>query len=104
MYLDHIQVALSGLENVLSYGEAESQRNGGGGVGQNPYAIVVEECYGLDKIEFLQSHEVCKLVAWYLEKRFCKIFSESSIVVMSLSCCPGMKGELSIFFLRKRVS
>lgn len=49
-----VQVALSGLENVLSYGEAEAQRNGHE---QNPYAIIVEECYGLDKIEFLQSHE-----------------------------------------------
>ena len=45
-------MALSGLENILSYGEAEAKSNG-----QNPYAIIVEECYGLDKIEFLQSHE-----------------------------------------------
>jgi hypothetical protein len=25
--------------------------------GTNAYAVTVEECYGLDKIEFLQSHE-----------------------------------------------
>ncbi len=47
-----VQVALSGLENILRFGEAESKETG-----SNPYAVLIEECYGLDKIEFLQSHE-----------------------------------------------
>lgn len=51
-----VQVALSGLENILRTGEQEA-RAGGGNANGNPYANLVEECYGLDKIEFLQSHE-----------------------------------------------
>lgn len=47
-----VQVALSGLENILRFGDAEAKETG-----TNPYAVLVEECYGLDKIEFLQSHE-----------------------------------------------
>ena len=47
-----VQVALSGLENILRFGEQESKETG-----TNPYAVQIEECYGLDKIEFLQSHE-----------------------------------------------
>ena len=31
-------------------------------------------------------------------KRFCKMFSESSTVVLQLPCCPGKQGELSQFF------
>ena len=49
-----VQVALSGLENILRFGEQEAKNNGNA---SNPYANIVEECYGLDKIEFLQSHE-----------------------------------------------
>ena len=49
-----VQVALSGLENILRFGEADAR---GEAAGVNPYAVIVEECYGLDKIEFLQSHE-----------------------------------------------
>jgi len=48
-----IQVALNGLDNILKIGEAESKRTNG----PNPYALMIEECYGLDKIEYLQSHE-----------------------------------------------
>jgi importin subunit alpha-2 len=45
-----VQVALSGLENILKAGEHHNIR-------PNPYAVIIEECFGLDKIEFLQSHE-----------------------------------------------
>ncbi|NXE07884.1 IMA5 protein, partial [Lophotis ruficrista] len=49
-----VQVALNGLENILRLGEQESKRSG---TGINPYCALIEEAYGLDKIEFLQSHE-----------------------------------------------
>ncbi|KAM5180827.1 importin subunit alpha-5 [Mantella aurantiaca] len=49
-----VQVALNGLENILRLGEQEAKRNG---TGINPYCALIEEAYGLDKIEFLQSHE-----------------------------------------------
>ena len=49
-----VQVALSGLENILRMGEAEAKESTNG---YNIYAHKIEECYGLDKIEFLQSHE-----------------------------------------------
>uniref|UniRef100_A0A3Q3E7A1 Importin subunit alpha n=1 Tax=Hippocampus comes TaxID=109280 RepID=A0A3Q3E7A1_HIPCM len=51
-----VQVALNGLENILRLGEQEAkQENHGTGI--NPYCSLIEEAYGLDKIEFLQSHE-----------------------------------------------
>lgn len=48
-----VHVALNGLENILRLGEMDAKSLGGA----NPYAVLIEECYGLDKIEFLQSHE-----------------------------------------------
>ncbi|XP_076040945.1 karyopherin alpha1 isoform X2 [Oratosquilla oratoria] len=48
-----VQVALNGIQNILQLGEQEAKNT----FGVNPYAVLVEECYGLDKIEFLQSHE-----------------------------------------------
>ncbi|XP_046667243.1 importin subunit alpha-7 [Homalodisca vitripennis] len=48
-----IQVALNGLENILRLGEQDVKALNT----VNPFAVLIEECYGLDKIEFLQSHE-----------------------------------------------
>jgi len=50
-----IQVALNGLENILRLGDKIAKSPSGNGI--NPFAVMIEECYGLDKIEFLQSHE-----------------------------------------------
>ncbi|XP_011498613.1 PREDICTED: importin subunit alpha-7 [Ceratosolen solmsi marchali] len=48
-----IQVALNGLDNILRLGERDLDRNNG----INPYCVLIEQCFGLDKIEFLQSHQ-----------------------------------------------
>lgn len=48
-----VQVALNGLENILRLGEQDAKATGG----INSYAVLIEGCYGLDKIEYLQSHE-----------------------------------------------
>ncbi|EDV41098.1 uncharacterized protein Dana_GF23594, isoform B [Drosophila ananassae] len=47
---DIVQVALNALENILKAGEKFQVR-------PNPYAMAIEECGGLDKIEYLQAHE-----------------------------------------------
>ena len=52
-----VQVALNGLENILRFGEQESKTTGG----PNPYAVIIEEVFGLDKIEFLQVIVVVKV-------------------------------------------
>lgn len=48
-----VQVALNGLEHILRAGQHEAKLQGI----TNHYAVLVEECYGLDKIEMLQNHE-----------------------------------------------
>lgn len=48
-----VQVALSGLENILRIGKQDALQTDG----VNQFAVMVEEAYGLDKIEFLQSHD-----------------------------------------------
>ena len=48
-----VEVALNGLDNILKLGQHDSRLSGT----TNPYAIKIEECGGLDKIEFLQGHQ-----------------------------------------------
>ena len=50
-----ITVCLEGLENILKVGEAE--KNLGVTEGTNPYAQLIEDAEGLDKIENFQSHD-----------------------------------------------
>lgn len=49
-----VTVALEGLENILKVGEAMRRMPGSGGA--NPFAGMVEDADGLDKIEALQEH------------------------------------------------
>eukprot|EP00096_Caligus_rogercresseyi_P011231 TRINITY_DN4355_c0_g1_i1.p1 TRINITY_DN4355_c0_g1~~TRINITY_DN4355_c0_g1_i1.p1 ORF type:complete len:541 (+),score=171.40 TRINITY_DN4355_c0_g1_i1:2-1624(+) len=49
-----LKVSLDGLEKILQFGDQLKQREG---FVSNPYADAIEECGGLDKIEFLQTHE-----------------------------------------------
>lgn len=48
-----VQLALNGIEHILRAGESDAKMHGT----TNLYSVLVEECYGLDKIEFLQNHE-----------------------------------------------
>lgn len=82
-----VQVALSGLDNILKAGELHNAK-------PNPYAVLIEECFGnktkqiflnignhsfthisigLDKLEFLQAHdmkEIYEKAFYILEKYF----------------------------------
>lgn len=48
-----IQVALEGLENILVLGEKLAKNTGA----LNHFTVQMEECFGLEKLESLQSHE-----------------------------------------------
>ncbi|TSN21182.1 Importin subunit alpha-6 [Bagarius yarrelli] len=74
-----VQVSLNGLENILRLGEQESKQNG---TGINPYCALIEEAYGLDKIEFLQSHENQEIYqkAFDLIERFFGVEEEDATI------------------------
>ncbi|OAD75156.1 hypothetical protein PHYBLDRAFT_133133 [Phycomyces blakesleeanus NRRL 1555(-)] len=63
-------VALDGLENILKAGEMEKTHTADG---LNPYALLIEECNGIDYIHALQSHknaEIYKKAYHVIDKYF----------------------------------
>ena len=56
-----IQVALSGLENILRLGQQEAQTRSG----PNAYAILIEECYGNGLIYI---YILCGTYIYYYER------------------------------------
>ncbi|KAI9022806.1 armadillo-type protein [Phycomyces nitens] len=63
-------VALDGLENILKAGEMEKLNTADG---MNPYALLIEECNGIDYIHSLQSHknaEIYKKAYQVIDKYF----------------------------------
>lgn len=48
-----VEVALNGLDNILKLGQHDANLH----QGTNLYALKIEECTGLDRIEYLQSHQ-----------------------------------------------
>ncbi|XP_039256969.2 importin subunit alpha-6-like [Styela clava] len=65
-------VALSGLDNILRLGTLDAQNHEDN---HNPYALMMEECRGVDKLEYLQTHsnqEIYKKAFEMLETFFAK--------------------------------
>jgi len=79
-----IQVALNGLENILRLGEVLAKQANGNAV--NQFAVQIEECYGLDKIEFLQSHENIEIYqkAFEIIERYFGTEDEESAIAPSV--------------------
>ncbi|XP_061176641.1 importin subunit alpha-6-like [Saccostrea echinata] len=77
-----VQVALSGLENILRLGEQDAKNHNG----TNPYTVLIEECYGVDKIEFLQSHQNREIYqkAFDMTERFFRTEEEDQAVAPQL--------------------
>uniref|UniRef100_A0A7N0U9J2 Importin subunit alpha n=1 Tax=Kalanchoe fedtschenkoi TaxID=63787 RepID=A0A7N0U9J2_KALFE len=50
-----VTVCLEGLENILKVGEADKEQGMNNGI--NVFALMVDDCDGLEKIENLQSHD-----------------------------------------------
>ncbi len=78
-----IQVALNGLDNILKLGAAEGKRTNG----PNAYAIMIEECYGLDKIEYLQSHENIEIYqkAFHLIETYFGVDEEENLPTVNIN-------------------
>ena len=95
-----IQVALNGLDNILKLGASEAKRTNG----PNPYAIMIEECYGLDKIEYLQSHENIDIYqkAFHLIETYFGVDDEENIPAVKKKYDSFLFINILLFFLIAR--
>lgn len=77
-----VLVALNGLENILRLGDQDASTHNG----INPYTVLIEECYGLDKIEFLQSHQNMEIYqkAFDIIERYFSSEEEDTRIVPSI--------------------
>lgn len=74
-----VEVALNGLDNILKLGQQDARTHGT----PNMYALRIEECGGLDKIEFLQGHQnekVYKKAFQIIENYFSQEDDEGAIM------------------------
>ena len=83
-----VEVALNGLDNILKLGQHDSRLSGT----TNPYAIRIEECGGLDKIEFLQGHQN--------EKIYKKTFQIIETYFSQEEDDTGLMPQVSFYLLR----
>ena len=94
-----IQVAFNGLDNILKLGASEAKRTNG----PNPYAIMVEECYGLDKIEHLQSHENIEIYqkAFHLIETYFGVDDDENLPTVRTYRSIFIMSRLFIFLARR---
>lgn len=71
-------MALNSLENILEQGEKLAKQTNS----VNQYGMQLEECYGLEKIELLQSHnneEIYQATVKIIDRYFCPDEDEPSV-------------------------
>ncbi|XP_064404328.1 uncharacterized protein LOC135349688 isoform X1 [Halichondria panicea] len=86
-----VMITLEGLENILKIGQQDAVKN------VNPFALMVEEAYGLDKIEHLQQHsseQVYKIALRIIDKYF---GDDQDQVDLQLAPNPAKDGEQYMF-------
>ncbi|KAI7860797.1 armadillo-type protein [Circinella umbellata] len=90
-------VALDGLENILRAGEYERMHSDDG---LNPYALMIEECGGVDHIHALQSHdneEIYKKSFNIIDKFFSDDDEDEDPNVLGDAMVPEMDGNQFAF-------
>ena len=100
-----VQVALTGLENILRLGEQDAKQSSG----SNPYAVIIEECYGMILYQInlysLFNNSRRKLLSYYLNKtcvvrRFLQQTDLCNIQQFVQNVCSGKFAVKFLFILK----